>query len=135
MNALRILRDALRPRGLLLNIHPEADHAPVEVCIGDQIFPLGRLDETRHIQDVHIARAALRTVLDAGWFVVERESWFTFVSHFDTVDSWLAYMAEHASKAVIPTDLVARARALLPPGTEGEVRSPRMIYAARLRRG
>jgi hypothetical protein len=134
VNALNCMHTALRTGGQLLDLHPDAIHAPVEVCVGDAIVPLGHLDETRHIQDVHIARAARQAAIDAGWFVLERETRFTFVTHFDTVESWLTYMAEHVPKAVIPAELVACARALLPPGMAGEVRIPRQIYAARLRR-
>jgi hypothetical protein len=125
---------ALRPGGQLLDLHPDALHAPVEVRVGDAIAPLGHLDETLHIQDVHVARATRQVAIDAGQFVLERETRFTFITHFDTVESWLTYMAEHAKKAVIPAELVARARELLPPGTAGEVRIPRQIYGARLRR-
>jgi hypothetical protein len=128
------MHTALRPGGHLLDLHPDALHAPVEICVGDAIVPLGHLDDTRHIHDVHVARAARQAVIDAGQFVLERETRFTFVTHFDTVESWLTYMAEHMQKAVIPAELGARARELLPPGAAGEVRIPRQIYAARLRR-
>ncbi len=134
MNALNRIYAALRPGGLLLDVHPDATHAPVEVCIGGEIVRLGHLDETRHVQDVHVARAARQVAIETQQFVLEREVRFTFVSHFDTVESWLTYMAEHAQKAGIPAELVARARELLPEGRAGEVRIPREIYAARLRR-
>src|SRR5262245_5691421 len=116
------MHSALRPGGRLLDLHPDALHSPVEACVGDAIMPLGHLDETRHIHDVHVARAARQAATDAGLFVLEREVRFTFVTHYDTVESWLTYMAEHVQKAVIPTELVARARGLLPPGTAGGVR-------------
>lgn len=128
------MHTALRPGGHLLDLHPDAVHAPVELCVGDTIVPLGYLDDTRHIHDVHIARAARQAAIDAGQFVLERESRFTFVTHFVSVENWLTYMAEHMHKVVIPAKLVARARELLPPGTAGEVRIPRQIYAARFRR-
>jgi hypothetical protein len=125
---------ALRPGGHLLDLHPDALHAPVEVCVGDAIVPLGHLDQSRHIHDVRIARAARQAAIDAGQFVLERETCFTFVTHFDSVETWLTYMAEHMQKDVVPAELVVRARELLPPGTTGELRIPRQIYAARLRR-
>ena len=128
------MHTALRPNGRLLDLHPDAIHSPVEVRVGDVILPLGRLDETLHIQDVRTARAARQVAIDAGLFVLEREIRFTFVTHYDTVESGLTYVAEHPQKAVIPAELVARAQALLPPGTSGELRIPRQIYAARLRR-
>lgn len=125
---------ALRPGGHLLDLHPDALHAPVEICVGDAIVPLGYLDETRHIHEVQVARSARQAAIDAGQFVMERETRFTFVTHFDTVETWLTYMSEHMRKAVVPAELVARARELLPLGTTGEVRIPRQIYTARLRR-
>jgi hypothetical protein len=129
------MHTALRPGGHLLDLHPEALHSPVEVRVGDAIVPLGHLDDTQHIHDVHIGRAARQAAIDAGLFVLERETRFTFVTHFDSVDTWLTYMVEHMQKAVIPAELVARAHEVLPPGTAGEVRIPRQIYAARLRHG
>ena len=134
MHALSHIHAALRPAGLLLDLHPDAMHSQIEVCIGGAIHRLGQLDETLHIQDVRVARAARQTTIDAGLFVLEREIRFTFVSHFGAVEAWLTYMAEHAQKALIPAELVARARELLPPGAAGEVRVRRRIYAARLRR-
>ena len=128
------MRAALRPGGLLLDLHPDATHSTVEARVAGATTPLGQLDETLHIQDVHFARAARQTVIDAGWFAIERETRFTFTTHFDSVETWLSYMAEHARKAVIPADLVARARELLPPGTPGELCIPRVVYAARLLR-
>jgi hypothetical protein len=125
---------ALRPGGQLLDLHPDAVHSPVEVDAGGTIVPLGHLDDTLHIHDVHDALAARQVVLDTGQFVLEREIRFTFITHFDSVESWLRFTAEHAQKSVIPAELAARARELLPPGSAGEVRILRQTYAARLRR-
>lgn len=134
MHALSHIHAALRPGGLVLDLHPDALHAPVEVLVADAIVPLARLDETQHIQDVQVARAERQAAIDKGLFALEREIRFTFLNHFDSVEGWLTYMAEHVQKAIIPAELVARARELLPPGTVGEVRIPRQIYGARLRR-
>ena len=134
MNALDRMHTALRPGGQLLDLHPDAVHSPVEVDAGGTIVLLGHLDDTLHIRDVHSALAARQVVIDAGKFVLEREIRFTFITHFDSVENWLRFMAEHAQKSVIPAELAARARELLPPGTAGEVRIRRQTYAARLRR-
>ena len=128
------MHTALRPGGQLLDLHPDAVHSPVEVDAGSTIVPLGHLDDTLHIRDVDAALAARQVVIDAGQFVLEREIRFTFITHFDSVESWLRFLAEHAQKSVIPAELAARARVLLPPGSSGEVRIRRQTYAARLRR-
>ena len=128
------MHTALRPSGQLLDLHPDAVHSSVEVEVGGAIVPLGLLDDTLHIRDVHSALAARQVVIDAGQFVLEREIRFTFITHFDSVESWLRFMAEHAQKSVIPAELAGRARMLLPPESSGEVRIRRKTYAAWLRR-
>ncbi len=135
MHALSRIHAALRPRGLLLNLLPQANYGVVEVGIGGVILWLGYLgDETRDLQDFHVVLAAQQAAIDARLFLLEREVRFTFVEHFDTVESWLTYKAEHEQGAIIPAELVARARELLPPGTAGEVRISGEHYAVRLRR-
>ncbi len=133
MNALSRIYAALRPRGLLLDLQ-EATHAWVEVGVGGAILSIGHLHERQDIQDIHIMLTGRQAAIDAGQFVLERETRFTFVEHFDTVESWLTYRAEHEQGAAIPAEVVARARALLPPGTAGEVRISSEVSAARLQR-
>jgi len=132
VNALRHLWAALRPRGLLLNLLPDTTHRAVEVSVGGAILRLGHLDDTRGIQEFHVMLAAQQAALDARLFVLERETRFMFVDHFDTVESWLTYVAEHEQGVSIQALLLARARELLPPGTTGEVRISGEFYAARL---
>jgi len=133
VNALRRIWAALRPGGLLLNLLPDTSHRAVEVSVGGAILRLGHLDATpRDIQDVHVTFAALQAALDARLFVLERETRFMFVDHFDTVESWLTYVAEHEQGVSIQASLLARARELLPPLTAGEVRISCEFYAARL---
>src|SRR5262249_27221323 len=127
------MHTALRPGGQLLDLHPDAVHSPVEVDAGGTIVPLGHLDDTLHIRDVHAALAARQVVIDAGQFVLEREIRFTFITHFDSVERWLRFMAEHAQKSVIPAELAARARVLLPPGTSREGPLPRPTHSAQPR--
>jgi hypothetical protein len=117
----------------MLDIHPEPEHSWVEVQTGDGVLPVGRLDESGLIDRIHAARAVLASLIDEGYFVHERETTFEFLYHFDSVDAWLAYMAEDWVSAVIPEVVVARAREVLVSGT-GELRIREPVYAARLRR-
>lgn len=106
----------------------------MEVGVADALVRLGQLDETRNIHDVETGRAGLRTAMEMGLFALERETRFTFMTYFDSVDAWLAYMAQPSCGAVASPEVVARARAALPAGAEGNVRMRRVIYAGRLRR-
>ena len=132
MSALRNIHGALRPGGLLLDIHPEPENSGVEARIGAQAIPLGRLDVSYRTATILTARAALQQCIDAGLFQPEREMTFAFTYHFANVRTWQAYMAENWSTAHIPMAVVERAHAALAGGV-GEICIPRAIHAARLR--
>lgn len=145
MHALETIHSALRPQGLLLDIRPAPQHPWVHIhrrrTTGDEtnqtqderVMQLGQIDDSYRMRTLAVADAALQTVLDAGRFVRERTQVFTFVYHFDSVESWLAYMAEHWSSAHVSADVIARARNELSAQTD-EIRVLRTIQAARLRR-
>ncbi|HEV2461747.1 MAG TPA: hypothetical protein VGS80_25605 [Ktedonobacterales bacterium] len=133
VNTLRRISTVLRPDGVLLNLLPDTTHRAVAVRVGGgAIQRLGHLDDTRDIKEFQAVLAAQQAALDAGLFVLERETSFTIVDHFDTVERWLTN--DEFKRAIIPAKLVARAGALLPPGTAGDVHISREFYAARLRR-
>jgi hypothetical protein len=133
VRALRNIHSALRPSGLLLDIHPEPRHPWLVAKVDARTIPIGQLDESFRIGTVRSARAALQDVVDDGLFVFEREATFTFTYHFADVDTWLGHMAGHWASAGIPADMAERARDLLATG-EGELRIPREIHVARLRK-
>lgn len=133
MRALRNIHSALRPGGLLLDIHPEPKHPWLVAQVDAQTIPVGQLDESFRIGTVRFARAALQQASDDGLVAFERETTFVFTYHFADVDAWLGHMAGHWASAGISVDMAKRARELLATG-EGELRIPREIHAARLRK-
>jgi hypothetical protein len=133
VRALRNIHSALRPGGLLLDIHPEPKHPWLVAQVDAQAIPVGQLDESFRIGTVRSARAALQSVIDEGLFVSEREMTFIFTYYFADVDAWLSHMAGQWASAGIPADMAERASELLATG-EGELRIPREIHAARLRK-
>lgn len=133
MRALRNIHSALRPGGLLLDIHPEPMHPWLVAQVDAQAIPVGQLDESIRIGTVRFARAALQQGIDERLFISERETTFVFTYHFASVDAWLGHMAEHWASAGIPAEMAERARDLLATG-KGELRIPREIHAARLRK-
>lgn len=124
----------LRPDGLLLDVRPAPEHPWVEFQRDGSIRRLGQIDDSYRHGTLAASDAALQALIDAGRFIREREVTFTFVYHFETVDEWLAHMAEHWSTGGVGDELARRARDTLPRGTSGELRIPRAIHAARLRR-
>jgi hypothetical protein len=125
---------ALRPGGALLDIRPAPERPWVQVWRGESVTLVGQIDDSYRFGTIQVADAALQTAIEAGRFVSEDDARFTFVYHLDSVDAWLAYMAEHWSSAIIDPETVARACEALPAGTEGDLRIPRVIRATRLRK-
>jgi hypothetical protein len=134
VNALKIIRDALRPGGLLLDIRPAPEYPGVEVWRRGEVIAIGQIDDSYRIGTILATDAAMQRAIDAGWFVREHDRRFTFVYHFDSVDAWLEYMSAGWHSAHIPSETILRAREALSPGLEGELRIPRIIRATRLRR-
>jgi hypothetical protein len=139
VHALETMHTALRPQGLLLDIRPGARHPLVAIQRGstvdggERLVRLGKMDMSYRIRTLAIADAAVQTMIDAGRFVREQEKTFTFIYHFDSLEAWLAYVAEHWSHASISTSLITRARDEL-AARDGELRILRAIQASRLRR-
>jgi hypothetical protein len=133
VHALRQIHTALRPRGALLDIHPEPQHSVIEIRTGEQAIVVGQIDQTQDIDEITSAQAALRPVLAEGFFALERELTFEFVRHFESVETWLAYRAGRKSRGAIADETLARSRALLTQAP-GELCVRGNIHAARYRK-
>jgi hypothetical protein len=118
---------------VLLDIHPEPDHSPIELWRRSEIIPLGQVDEAQDIRDITGARASLRRVLAEGLYVMEEERTFDFVRHFESVETWLAYRAERQSSGTIAEEALDRGRALLAQAP-GELCVRHAIRATRYRK-
>ncbi len=132
-DALRKIYRALRPTGLLLDLHPMAERPVVEVGAAGLVQPIGRLDDPTLTENVRGAERVRAELLAAGVYLLERTTIFDFIYHFDTVDAWLSYAANQWTDAQIDEGVVTTARALL--GRGGDFRIRHRISAARLRRG
>ena len=133
MHALKQLHAALRPQGVLLDVHPVPQDSHVEVRRLGQTFAVGEVDQAEDIADITGAEAALGQVLAEGRFVLEGERTFTFVRHFDSVETWLAFREERQSTGTIAEEALDRARALLAEAP-GELCVHRVVHAARYRK-
>jgi hypothetical protein len=130
VHALKKLHTALRPLGVLLDIHPEPQHADIEIRRAAQTIAVGQVDQTQDIGEITSAQAALDQVVAEGFFALERELTFEYVRHFDSVETWLAYRAQRKSTGIVAAETLAQSRALLAqePGelcVRGRVRAAR----------
>ncbi len=85
----------------MLDIHPRPEAALLEVEHDGQVVALGPLNDPILKENVQAAEAILTSVVEAGYFVPERAATFEFLYHFDSIDAWLAYMAENWADAEI----------------------------------
>ena len=140
MRALETIHSALRPHGLLLDVRPALQYPTVQITRRgahpdqpERVTSLGRVDDSYRHDTLRMADAAIRQVIEARLFERERAETFTFVYHFDSVETWLAYMAEHWRTGALSSALIARARREQ-AREQGEIRVLRAVNATRLRR-
>ena len=134
MHVLTKVNQWLRPDGVLLDLHPEPEHPTIDFHLPDSnIVPLGQLDMTSLISNIRAARAALGSLVEAGWFRSERSLVFDFSSCFSSVDQWLRHREDRRATSVLAPDIVARARQFL-AASGGEVCVTERIQATRLAR-
>ncbi|GAC1523179.1 MAG: hypothetical protein NVS2B16_31330 [Chloroflexota bacterium] len=118
---------------MLLDIHPEPEHARVQVRIGNETIEIGRLDDTAYIDDIHHGRAIVETLIQERLFIRERHLVFDSIFHASDVDIWLAYREKRSSRSVLAASTVEKARELLSTHG-GEILVMERAYASRLRK-
>ena len=135
MYVLKRIHRWLRSDGLLLDLHPEPEQPTIDaVRDGMRLEYLGRIDTSGLITNIYAARAALASLIEAGWFVPERSLIYDFISHFSSVDEWLRHREERRSSSVVEPAVIARARALLAQDGRSELRVSERVLASRFRR-
>ena len=120
---------ALRPGGVLLDVHPEPELARLEVAGPRGAAVVGPLREPTRPGRVLTARHALEGLVAAGYFALVRAEVFTFLSHFDSAAAWRAYVAERWSSAEVD-DADERRLAAALSSTRGEVLIRERVRAA-----
>jgi hypothetical protein len=136
VDVLKKVHGWLRKDGVLLDLHPEPAQPIVKVVLGDgRAIKLGKVDNSAVITNIRAARAVLDSAVRAHWLVRERALVFDFVSHFASVDDWLAHRAARRSRSLVHPFIVARARELVGAPGGGELLVCERVLAARLRRG
>lgn len=133
MHALRRIHRSLRPEGVLLDLHPQPEHAGVEVWQGGRVERLGDVGQEEDIRDILEARDRLDLVEGEGWYITERRRFFDLLSHFPSAEDWLEYQEREGYTGVVSEELLASANRLLATGNgEFVVREP--IRASLLKR-
>lgn len=129
VDALRRAHRLLTPGGCVVDLHPTATHAAVEVgaC---RIGPVDAGDAPlRHAA----AGVALAAAVNDGLFTVERSLDFTFYTYGDTIDELRDYIVDNWRNARIDDDTVKRTRQALRDRPGAKPRVLENVIITRLR--
>ena len=128
------IHQAVRLDGVVLDIHPQPQQPLIEVGIDRGSVEFGRLDSSIFVGEIHVARGSLASAIAQELFLMEEETEFEFLYHFDDVDECKSYLLEEAW-CETPEDeaLIEATRGLLSQG-QGDILMRVPVRAARLRR-
>ncbi len=101
VHALEIIRELLKPEGVLVDIHPTSEPASIAVRLRDRIIPAGWVNESDDYVEYDWADEALEQVVNSGWFTLEQRSRFDFVWHAASLADLRAYLAEEWKDAFV----------------------------------
>ncbi|MDQ3964358.1 MAG: hypothetical protein M3277_10670 [Actinomycetota bacterium] len=133
MHVLRQLHKALRPGGLLVDIHPQPQDPRVEIVHPEGSVSVGAIDWTVDSREIRDARKRLTEVVREGLFRLEKRRWFDLHMYHESVEAWLAHREERGQTSPIDDEVLRRARRELRPG-EGRLAVIERIRASVLRR-
>jgi len=135
VHALETVHHLLAADGVLIDIHPPALDATLEVASSGRLIHAGFLDETDNGIEYEQAEAALAEVVRRGLFEIERESRFTFAHYAPSLEALRQDLAETWKDAVIPHAVATRLGATLAEsGPYAEVVLREYVRITRLRR-
>lgn len=137
VHALRRLWRILTAGGMLLDLRPRPQSRTIEVFRGRDVRPVETLDPTEgFIADERAADAALRQVVDEGWFVPQRTTAFEFSYYFDRWEEMMVFMEANWRRRGLPSQSSAEAlrHAFTAHGTGARLRCRERVNLATYQR-
>lgn len=133
MHVLREVHKALRPKGILLDMHPVPQDVQIEVVHDRETQAVGTVGDPKDSRDVRRARRRLSALQAQGLFNLESRAFFDMSIYNDSVDAWLEYRRERGETGILTKELLRNARrAMRKKGAQLVVRE--RIRASSLRR-
>ncbi|MBC8335075.1 MAG: hypothetical protein ISR59_00525 [Anaerolineales bacterium] len=112
VHALREIRNLLKPDGALIDIRPDGELNEFIRPLGEDEHLIGYLHETDDYIEYRQAEAAVREVVAAGLFRIEKAGKFTFNVYADSFDELKIFLDENWSDSLIKGDVIAEAQRL-----------------------
>ena len=119
VHALEITHSLLKPGGLLIDIHPTSQPPRVEIHRDGEIQLAGYVDDRDDFIDYIRADRALLQSEARRLFRLERQKFFPFLHHADTITEMTDYLAAEWSSAILPQETLARAEQLMSSPSQG----------------
>lgn len=115
MHVLKQIHRALRPDGVLLDLHPQPKEVQVEVVTLNRTITIGTLDGSEDHRSIRNARKRLLAVQREGHFRLEGRRTFDLRIYHESVEVWLEFHADQGYGCIsdLPNELLRRARRAL----------------------
>jgi len=112
VHALEQIHGLLEPDGYLIDIRPNGEKSEFiyRLEAGDQF--VGYYEETDDYIEYRQAAEAIQAVVAEGSFKIIKTDEFEFFDHADTFDEVYTFVTESWNDALVPEEVIARAREL-----------------------
>jgi hypothetical protein len=129
VDALRRAHRIIKPAGCVVDLHPSAARASVEVADRRTGYVEAGDAPLRHAA----AGVALAATIDEGLFVIDYASVFTFYTYGDTIEELREYVEENWREGRIDDETVRRTREVLRDGPAARPRIREEVRLTKLR--
>ena len=130
VHALEQIHGLLKPKGHLIDIHPNDELNEFILPIDGRENFIGHMQETDDYIEYRQADEAIETAVSRGLFQVLKTGEFEFRTHADSIDELKTFIEESWSDAVVTEEVVANAK-----GLEKEFGERRVFLRERARIG
>ena len=112
VHALEQIHGLLKPRGHLIDIHPNGELVEFIYPLEESDLLIGYMQETDDYIEYRQADEALETVVSRGLFQIEKSGGFEFRTYADSFDELKVFLDENWSDAVVTDEVFANAKKL-----------------------
>jgi hypothetical protein len=113
VHALQLIHGLLQPGGRLIDIHPSGEPPTIEVRQGQESYLAGSLQESDDFIEYAQAAAALHSVVEAGWYQLERQSAFTFCACAGSLEELSDFLRQNYTDAILSDEVQQQAHKYL----------------------
>jgi hypothetical protein len=100
VHALEEVHRLLKPDGLMIDIHPAAEHSSIEIHRNGKSDLVGHLKVHQWCVDFEQADNALTEIVQRGMFTVEQKNIFDALTYYDSAEEMGAALKESIHKFV-----------------------------------